>query len=489
MERCISFFLLLTMFLLPLASCGGGETAEMAATAAVPIQETEPPETEDRSYKDDLPDDLDFKGAKIGVVSSINTFFNGEMIVASLDDVQTILDQARYDRKAFVEDRLNISLSEFADKSDNCQKLIGQCVQAGDDLYDISHMADRVIFQMGLDGNLTELNTLPNIDLTKSYWDQEGNKVFNFFDKQYVAFGELSFGTYDYCHALAFNQDLLNDYKMTSPYDYVAEDKWTFDKFSEMIAAAVKDLDGNGTMDDKDQYGFHTRNAFMYPLMYTAAGFKTVKIDDKGEPKFDMKGNQNFEDMYAWCTKAFLDSKAWYVHSAGNDFLVKQPLFQNGQVLFSDMTFFTIGQVREMESDFGIVPYPKYTEDQDRYYGWVEGGAKGIGAIMTTASKNPEATGAALEALCCYSYDGVIPVYYEINLKMKYSRDEIATQMFDLIRDSRTYDLGDTIWCSIIRDVFNQTFYNQRPLASEIASREEAINQKIADAVAKLKNG
>ena len=167
MKRCISFFLLLTMFLLPLASCGGGETAETAATAAVPVQETEPPETEDRSYKDDLPDDLDFKGAKIGVVSSINTFFNGEMIVASLDDVQTILDQARYDRKAFVEDRLNISLSEFADKSDNCQKLIGQCVQAGDDLYDISHMADRVIFQMGLDGNLTELNTLPNIDLTK----------------------------------------------------------------------------------------------------------------------------------------------------------------------------------------------------------------------------------------------------------------------------------------------------------------------------------
>ena len=131
---------------------------------------------------------------------------------------------------------------------------------------------------------------------------------------------------------------------------------------------------------------------------------------------------------------------------------------------------------------------PKYTPDQDRYYGWVEGGAKGVGAIMTTAAKNPEATGAALEALCCYSYDGVIPVYYEINLKMKYSRDEITTQMFDIIRESRTYDLGDNIWCTIIRDVFNKPLYNQTPLASAIASQEKSINKTIADTVEQLKN-
>ncbi len=488
MKRLLAFFLLLTMMLVPLTACGGGDTPEPAATTTTAIQDTQPPETEDRSLKDDLPDDLDFKGAKIGIVSSTGTFFNGKMTVPTLDDVQTILDQAMYDRKAFVEDRLGVTFDEHLDKSANLKSLIQQCVQAGDATYDITHMADRVIFQMGLDGLLTELNSLPNIDLTKRYWSQEGNMVFNFFDKQYVAFGDISTGTYDYTHVLSLNQDLLTDYKMTSPYEYVKNDKWTSDKFREMIAAAVKDLDGNGVMDSKDQYGFHTRNAFLFPLMYTAAGFKTVKIDEKGEPKFDMKGNQNFEDIYDWCTEAFFDSGAWYVHTSGNDFLTKEPLFQNGQVLFSDMTFFTVGQVREMESDFGIVPYPKYTEDQDRYYSWCEGGAKGIGATITTSAKNPEATGAALEALCCYSYEGVIPVYYEINLKMKYSRDEVSTQMFDIIRESRTYDLGDTIWCEIIRDVFNKPLYNQTPLASAIAEREESINKTIADAVAKLKN-
>ena len=489
MKRMIALLLLTMTALFFFIACSESKEAETAATPAVAeTAETDPPETEDKRFRNDLPDDIDFKGQQLGIVSSVNTFFNGKMTVPTLDDVETILDQAMYDRKAYVEDRLNVTFEEHLDKSDSLQKLVGDCVQAGDTTYDITHMADRVIFRMGLDGYLTELNTVSNLDLTKAYWDQEGNKIFNFFDKQYVAFGDLSLGTYDYCHALGFNQVLLTDCNMTSPYDYVAEDGWTFDRFREMIAAAVRDLDGNGVMDKNDQYGFHTRNAFMFPLMYTAAGFKTVKIDDDGEPKFDMKGNQNFEDIYDWCTEAFLNSGAWYVHGEGNDFLVKEPLFQNGQALFSDLTFFTIGQVREMESDFGIVPYPKYKEDQDRYYSWVEGGAKGIGVTITATAKNLDAVGAALEALCCYSYDGVIPVYYEINLKMKYSRDEIATQMFDIIRESRTYDLGDNIWCTIIRDVFNKPLYNQTPLASAIASQEKSINKTIADTVEQLKN-
>ncbi|MBQ3815714.1 MAG: hypothetical protein II836_06630, partial [Clostridia bacterium] len=36
--------------------------------------------------------------------------------------------------------------------------------------------------------------------------------------------------------------------------------------------------------------------------------------------------------------------------------------------------------------------------------------------------------------------------------KSKYTRDENSTAMFDLIYGNRFYDLGDTIFCSVIRD-------------------------------------
>ncbi len=61
--------------------------------------------------------------------------------------------------------------------------------------------------------------------------------------------------------------------------------------------------------------------------------------------------------------------------------------------------------------------------------------------------------------------------------------------MFDLIRDSRTYDLGDTVWEESIRGPLSILVYQGIPLASEIASREESINKTISDAVAKMRNG
>ena len=148
------------------------------------------------------------------------------------------------------------------------------------------------------------------------------------------------------------------------------------------------------------------------------------------------------------------------------------------------MTFFYVGMMRDMLADFGIIVFPKYTAEQDRYYSWVEGGAGCIGVAVTCQEK--EAVGAALEALSCASMRDVIPIYYENNLKAKYSRDEISTQMFDEIQASRSFDLGDTIWCEQIRDYFGPVFFNQQPLASAIAKKQESFGKTLEDTIAAL---
>lgn len=177
---------------------------------------------------------------------------------------------------------------------------------------------------------------------------------------------------------------------------------------------------------------------------------------------------------------------SWYPQKNGNDFLTKSPMFQENKVLITDMTFFYVGAVREMVSDFGIIVYPKYTAEQDRYYTWVEGGAKAIGISLIT--ENKEAVGALLEAMGTESLKSVIPTYYEINLKSKYSRDEMSSQMFDVIRESRSFDLGDTVWCDTVREAMGAAFQNQKPLASTIASVQKAVDAKITAAMEVLGN-
>ena len=60
-----------------------------------------------------------------------------------------------------------------------------------------------------------------------------------------------------------------------------------------------------------------------------------------------------------------------------------------------------------MESNFGIIPFPKFDAEQTDYYAMVEAGSR----IMTVpvTNKNTEMTGAVLETLNFLTYRDVIP--------------------------------------------------------------------------------
>jgi len=483
MKRRISILLLLALCMSMTAGCGG-ETEETDAVNTDVPAETEPAETtEDTSAQvDELPTDLDFGGATIGIASSVNVHFHGYMDVAEYDDTTSVLDQSIYNRNRNVEERLNVKITEITAASSDVTNTFENTITAGDDSYQIFHGADRVVFNTGLDGYLLDVaKDMPYIDLEKEYWYADGNEVLNVGGKQLAVFGEMSLGTYDYCHLLAFNQDLIKEYALTSPWDYYAEDNWTFDSFGTLITSVYDDLDGNGVMDENDRYGFHTRGGFQFPLMYTAAGLKTVEMNADGYPEFTAPSNQALSDVFDWCNSIFFDGNAWYKQSFGNNFLTESPMFQENKMLITDMTFFYVGAVRDMVSDFGIIVYPKYTAEQDRYYTWVEGGAKAIGISLIT--QNKDAVGALLEAMGTESLKSVIPTYYEINLKAKYSRDEMSSQMFDVIRESRSFDLGDTVWCETVRGKLGDSFNAKQPLASTLASVQKAVDAKIEAAM------
>lgn len=94
-----------------------------------------------------------------------------------------------------------------------------------------------------------------------------------------------------------------------------------------------------------------------------------------------------------------------------------------------------------MESDYGVIPYPKFDENQKDYITHV-GGASPIMVIPLQNTSDDERLGNILEAMCEASYRITRPAYYETALKEKGTRDEESKQILDLILDSRTYDLA-----------------------------------------------
>ena len=77
----------------------------------------------------------------------------------------------------------------------------------------------------------------------------------------------------------------------------------------------------------------------------------------------------------------------------------------------------------------------------------------------------------------------MIPAYYEIALKQKYTRDSISAEMFDTIRATRTFDLGDTFWCDTIRSPLARLITSGADLTSFLEANKSKIDATIAKAV------
>ena len=87
-----------------------------------------------------------------------------------------------------------------------------------------------------------------------------------------------------------------------------------------------------------------------------------------------------------------------------------------------------------MTSDYGIIPYPKFDEAQEQYLTRIQDAVALVCVPITLFDEKTEAVGAALEALAAESYRNVTAVYFEVAMKVKYSRDDISSQMLDIVR-------------------------------------------------------
>ena len=102
--------------------------------------------------------------------------------------------------------------------------------------------------------------------------------------------------------------------------------------------------------------------------------------------------------------------------------------------LFNNGLMRGASEFRDMTDDFGFLPSPKLDEAQESYQNLV--GDCVLFTVIPVTCINAEMAAAVLEALNAQTYRTVTPAWYEVTLKLKYSRDLIASDIIDLIHDS-----------------------------------------------------
>ena len=479
MKRFLPLFLAV---LLLLSACGGGADAPSSAgtaaaeTTAATEAATEPP------LSDDVPA-LDFKGAHFRFMTILPKSVQ-HVYMTVHEQTGDVLNDAMYNNTAAVEARYNIVFEEdYAAKDFTTMgEQLAAAVLAGDDTYDAATPKERTGFAMTSGGYFKDMKDIPHFNFEKPYWFKDVNEAINFSKHTYLAYGSAVLTYYDYLHVLVFNKQMISDLKLDDPYKLVLDGTWTYDKFKSMASAAVADKDGDGAWGTGDVYGIVGTTRSLPGDFFAASGHKVITTDG-GDVKVNLLTDPEIEKIFSTILADFWQPGFWYTKSTDiNNYFLKDTYFQTNQALFAEHTFFTMFYLREMESDYGIIPYPKWKADQDFYGTMIEAGGNVLAIPKTT--KDPAMVGAVIETMNFLSYENVVPAYYENVLKGKYSRDSVSAQMLDIILDSVIYDLSNTMFCDYVVGKITQPLFqnNRTDYVSTVTSVMPTIDKAIADA-------
>jgi hypothetical protein len=161
-------------------------------------------------------------------------------------------------------------------------------------------------------------------------------------------------------------------------------------------------------------------------------------------------------------------------------------IFVAGRGLFySEVVMYIVSLGKEMETDFGVLPVPKYNTQQEDYITWTN--AICSTSSVSKAAKNPERLGPTLEALAIISHQRVTPAYYDTVLQRKSVRDEESQGMLDIIFKTRTYDLC-MYYAEIGLEPLFKTSVNdgKNNFASNYSKKEKNANKMIQKLISKF---
>lgn len=353
------------------------------------------------------------------------------------------ISSAVFIRNKNIEERFNITIVEdgsFQDPYSAAEK----SARSDMDEYAMFALMMRQVSDLYTKGLVCDLKEFSDMELNQCWYDQNYNKDMSIAGHLYSTTGDLLTLDNDGTWAVLFNKVIAENEGLDDHYALVENKKWTFEYMYKASRQATHDLDGAGVMTPDDMWGMsgEVGNTLYFVL---ASGVKTVEKDENDLPVVAFE-NEKFYDVLNAAIRLNTDTN--YVMLASemtkynsDGFSVIDDTFMGGKNLYTVAGLNRVTMYRGMEQDFGILPMPMYSEDQDGYYCPVSGTRFCTISIPITCT-NTHRTGVLIEALSAESKTYLTPAYYDQTLKGKLSRDEESSRMLDLIFASRVFDLG-----------------------------------------------
>jgi hypothetical protein len=483
--RILVLALALCMMVSVFAACATDEEDESLADGSENNDSTGTEfagETDENGFLvDDLGSDLNFdRTIKILGESTYQAqFYIPEEVEG--DPIKNII----YARNETVQERLGVEFQWNLVKGDwgsrtGFQKEVETACTT--DPYDLMACYNLVPYMLAANGFTANLYDEENyLDLTAPWWPQSLLSEILVNDTLYAVTDSNDLGLLKNMMAMFFNNDLLEQRKIESPYDLVEKNEWTIDKLAELIKDTYEDKNTSSTVDHEDVFGFVNATASKRDAWFFALGYKYSEVKD-GEIT-SLIGDPKMQD--------YVDKMVNFYST--NDTLIndksQHKIFVEERAYFYSAGILMTSALKTAESTmhYGVVPLPKLTAEQSRYYTHLSNTYDTWCASFNASDL--DVVSAVLECIASEDYRQVGPVYFDTYVKLRYATDEKLAPMYDLVRDSVTFDLIYLYSCAYTtnpKDSIKSCITNptQNSWSSVYATNKDAWDSSFAQIVA-----
>ena len=377
-------------------------------------------------YADAAPD-RDYGGAEFRILCTMQTqqFFDES---SHIDAVKSAVVK----RNQLVSNLFNIQIKYTAEDGNGANEVgfaasVRNACLAGssDDTYDLVIPQTYYGVALGIEGLYYDFNDSEYLMRDKEWYYESINEQCEIEDQTYFLATTFLMDKTTAAEVVYYNVDLGEEHGIDEEeiYDEVIAGTWTVDKLQTYAANAAGNENIKGVVSSS-----HGIRGMMI-------GCDTPFAEKDRDGKYQITYyNNHLVDVFDKVFSFF--NKNEYVEAKDLD--MNLDMFPDGDTIFAITYVHSMLESNNIDSavDFTILPMPKFSEEQENYITDVQRWE----LVSVPAPADAERACIVLDALSYYNNEELMPVYWESLLGVRFARNDKASKIVDMIRNSIYYD-------------------------------------------------
>lgn len=406
------------------------------------------------------------------------------------EETGEVLNDTIIARNRMVEDLLNITIVNMPfENRDEVKTKVRTASMSDEDAYDLVITSINFgINTLTTDGCLYDLASLPNLDFSQPWWCQSIYDDYEVNGHFYFTSGPISPFYFYTPGFVAYNKTLTDANGIEGLEQTVLDGKWTFDYLKELTVGKAFDLNGDGKLDENDSYPVSGSSDDAYFI--TGFGEKMITRTPDNGFKFEMT-SESFVNKVEQLTSFYSDNTTFA--DCVKDRKDAMKMFQEDRAMFHVTTmnnvitgYEELPSFREMKSDYGLLPLPKYDENQKNYV-TISQPAGPAGVAVPSTCRDAERNSLIMEVMAYLSNDSIRSAAYEKIVKGKGARIESTEEMLNIIYENIVYDMNYVFDFGGSKTAMTDFFAeNSGDYMSKITAKMEKANAELEKYVSML---